>query len=170
MTPSLDFDFGGGLFSMKSGVSTSATVLLSLYEGADASGPLLASVDLSLAIFCAQVSNCGQYEFHQFFFSAPASLAVGTTYFAALTSSASDVQSLAYFIKNDSYFIADEVGAKINPQPVTFGSPSTIPDPALVPEPRPLTLMGIGLGLILWGAKPPKPVESRSSRAEGVSA
>ena len=148
MTPNLNFDLGGGLFTMKDGSSTSATVILTLYQGIDATGSVLASLNLTHASFCIQVGNCGQFATHQFFFATPVALVPGTTYFAALTSAAADVQSLAYFIKNDSFFISDQNSVPIAPQPVAFGAPAVLP----TPEPLPLPLLGIGLGL-LWGLK-----------------
>ena len=149
MTPNINFDFAGGLFTMKDGSSTSATVILTLYQGIDATGSVLASLNLTHATFCAPpVGNCGQFATHQFFFATPVPLVPGTTYFAALTSSAADVQSLAYFIKNNSFFISDVDSVAIPPQPVAFGAPAVLP----TPEPSPLPLLGIGLGL-LWGLK-----------------
>lgn len=150
MTPNSIFDLGGGLFTMKDGSSTSATITLSLYQGISASGSLLGSLNLTHTNFCAQVGNCGQFDSHPFSFGVPISLVPGTTYFAALTSSAADVQSQAYFIKNDSFFISDQNGSQILPQPVTFGPPTATP----TPEPGSLALLGIGLGLVLASSRP----------------
>jgi hypothetical protein len=146
MTPGINFDFAGGLFTMKDGSSSFDPLTLSLYRGTDASGSLIGSVNLTNATFCAQVGNCGQFASHPFLFVAPVPLVAGTTYFAALTSPAANVQSLAYFIKNDSFFISDQNGTAIQPQPVTFGTPPASP----TPEPRSLTLLAVGFGLV-WG-------------------
>jgi hypothetical protein len=159
MTPNINFDFGGGLFTMKDGSSTSASVTLALYQGTDDTGSLLTSFNLTQPDFCAQVSNCGQFAFHQFFFVAPVSLVAGTTYFAALTSAAANTQSLAYFIKNDSFFISDQSGTPIQPQPVDFGSPAS----STIPEPHSLAFLGIGGGL-LWGLNGAKSRKSYSIR------
>src|SRR5213080_1044754 len=59
MTPDINFAFGGGLFTMKDGSSSTDDVILSLYEGVDASGLLLESIDLTNSMFCGQVGNCG---------------------------------------------------------------------------------------------------------------
>ena len=144
MTPTVEFDFGGGLFTMKAGSNPTATVMFSLYEGTNAGGVLLTSVVLTSTQFCAQVSNCGTFAFHQFFFTTPVLLAPGTNYFVALTSLADDVQSKAYFIKNNVFFISDVNGNPITPPPVLFNNP--------VPEPRSLETAGFGLLLILSGA------------------
>jgi len=117
LTPNVSFDFAGGIFTMKAGSSTSATVSLTLYQGQDAGGTLLGTLTLTQSTFCGQVSNCGQFDVHRFDFITAVPLLSGTTYFATLTSSASDVQSQAYFIKNDSYFISDSSGVAIPVQP-----------------------------------------------------
>ncbi|HUS07219.1 MAG TPA: PEP-CTERM sorting domain-containing protein [Bryobacteraceae bacterium] len=154
LTPNVAFDFGGGLFTMKDGSGTSANVTLSFYQGVNASGTLLGTVPLTVTSFCAQVSNCGQFAFHQFFFATPIPMAAGTTYFAALTSPALDTQSTAYFIKNNTYFISDQAGTAIQPSPVSFTA---------VPEPASLALVGFG-SLLLWG------VRSRRSRSAASGA
>jgi hypothetical protein len=147
LTPNSAFDFGGGIFVMKDGSNTSATVILSLYQGTDANGTLLGAVTLTHAAFCAQVGNCGQFGTHRFDFTVPVPLQVGVTYFAALTSSANDVQSQAYFIKNDFYFISDTNGVAVPVQPVTFGTPPPS-SPSPVPEPGSMALILVGAGAL----------------------
>lgn len=144
MTPNTDFQFAGGLFTMKDGQTTASAITLSLYQGLDSSGTLLGSTVLSTPTFCASVSNCGQYNYHEFDFTTPFTLSTGATYYLALTSVAPDVQSQAYFIKNDSFFISDQVGNAIQPQPVTFGTPSA----ATVPEPESIWLTALGAGCL----------------------
>jgi hypothetical protein len=145
-SPNILFDMGGGIFEMKAGNSAAADVTLRLYQGADASGTLLATTVLTNTTFCAQVSNCGQFNPHQFFFAAPIALQVGTTYALILTSPAIDTQSTAYFIKDNNRFISDINGTAITPSPVTFGGPSTT---ETTPEPSAWILMLSGLALCL---------------------
>ncbi len=142
MTLSSNFDFAGGLFVMKDGPNTTANVRLALYQGVDATGIQLASLTLTHSLFCSApvyTGNCGSFGVHQFNFPTPISLTGGMTYYAELTSTAVDAQSQAYFIKNDSFFISDQAGTPITPQPVTF-----IP-PASVPEPQSMVLLAMGL-------------------------
>jgi hypothetical protein len=136
------FDLGGGLFSMKAGNSATDTVSFNLYSGSDATGTLLASVTLDNATFCAQAANCGTYVFHQFFIS-PVTLLSGQTYYAALTSSAPDTQSQAYFIKSDTFFVSDENGTPVVPSPLGPGPVTETPEPS--------TVMLSGLGLVMLG-------------------
>ena len=135
-TPNISFDFGGGLFVMKDGSKTSAQLALSLFQGSDATGPLLGSAGLTHTEFCAEVTNCGQFKYHQFFLDTPIPLVSGMTYFAALTSAAADVQNQAYFIKSDT-FVSDQNGTAIDPQPIGSN--------ASAPEPDSIVLMGLGL-------------------------
>jgi len=128
--PNTQFDFGGGIFEMKAGSSTSADIRFSLYLGNDASGTLLDSINLTHANFCAQTGNCGSFARHDFWFSLPVALTVGQTYFAQLSSNAADVQSLAYFIKSDSSFVSDSNGIPVNPQPIGQLTSSAVPEPA----------------------------------------
>jgi len=138
LEPNVDFSFGGGLFTMKAGNNASAFVTLSLYEGTDASGPLLGSAALTNAVFCGQVGNCGSFDKHTFSFANPILLDSNLSYFARLTSNATDVQSKAYFIKSGS-FISDVNGNAIIPQPI--GDVAT-------PEPATIGLLALGFGFI----------------------
>lgn len=142
LTPNVNFDFGGGVFTMKDGTTTTDNIILSIYKGTNNLGILLDVHSVTNTAFCGQVTNCGSYAYHQMFFNAPVTLVAGTTYFVNLTSPAADVQSKAYFIKNDSFFISDQAGNAINPQPAGFG-----PD-FIVPEPQSQVLILIGLALI----------------------
>jgi hypothetical protein len=133
-------DLAGGSFTMKDGSSTSADIKLTLYQGTDATGTVLRQVTLDHTTFCTGVGNCGQFDWHPFVFSTSYQLQVGVSYFVALTSTAVDTQSTAYFIKDDGSFYAasDTVGTAANPNPFTGGA-------APVPEPSTMLLSGIGL-------------------------
>jgi len=140
LTPTSAFDLGGGSFEMKAGSSASANALLTLYQGTSQAGTILSQVTLPNLAFCAQVSNCGAFGVHNFFFGSAVPLSVGTTYFVALTSLAADVQSQAYFIKADNSFIGDASGNPVIPPPVDGGSGG-----GQVPEPSSLLLTSAGL-------------------------
>jgi hypothetical protein len=137
-TPSTDFNFAGGLFQMKAGGSAIADLGFVLYQGADTTGTVLASVTLTETTFCAQVSNCGTFGFHQFFFSAAVPVLTGTQYFAQLTSGAVNTQSQAYFIKSDSSFVSDQNGTPITPSPIGALA-------VTAPEPSNMVLISLGL-------------------------
>jgi hypothetical protein len=130
LEPNVDFFLGGGLFTMKAGNNASASVTLSLYEGNDATGPLLGSVALTNATFCSQAANCGSFAQHAFAFTNPMLLDSDQNYFAKLTSNAPDVQSKAYFIKSTSFFMSDVNGNAINPQPIGELAATETPEPA----------------------------------------
>ena len=157
LTPNISFDFGGGLITMKSGQSTNANVTLSLYQGSNSSGTLLRSTVLTNATFCAQVGNCSSYAFHAFSFGPAVSLLQNTTYFVSLTSPAVDTQSLAYFIKNDVYFISDAAGVEVVPSPAAFNvivtPPPPPPPPTGVPEPQTLVMMATGIALMYTASR-----------------
>ncbi len=101
---------------MKDGTSTTANVVLSLYQGTSASGTLLGSLNLTHTAFCSApvsavpVANCGQFNDRKFQFSPTILLTAGTTYFVTLTSTAPDVQSEAYFIKSGGQTFFDASG------------------------------------------------------------
>ena len=149
LTTNVNFDLGGGLFTMKDGSSTSDTISLKVYLGSDATGTLLTTLTLTHTTFCSQTGNCGQFAMHQFLFPTAVSLTSGTTYFATLTSSAPDVQSQAYFIKNDTYFISDINGTPISIQPVVFDAAPQVGASA-TPEPGTAWLLAGALALWRW--------------------
>lgn len=138
-TPNQDFTFGGGLFQMKAGGSVVDDIFLTIYQGVDATGTQLGQVDLTPAAFCAEVSNCGNYDVHDFFFVSAILLTDGTAYYVALTSNAPTVpQSQDYFIKpGTTFFMGDTNGNPAVPQPIGGAG--------VVPEPATFALMGGGL-------------------------
>jgi hypothetical protein len=137
-TPNVDFDFGGAVLAMKAGQKASATVLFNLYSGTDSNGTLLATKTLTNVGFCGQASNCSSYENHPFWFT-PVALTSGQSYFASLTSTAPDVQSKAYFIKSDSYFMSGANGTRVEPSPI--GPLQSMPVETATPEPGTYGLM-----------------------------
>ena len=141
-TPNTDFDFGGALLTMKAGQNASADIVLSVYEGTDSSGTSLGSSTLNGTQFCAQTSNCASFVFHLFSPSPSISFTAGHTYLMTLTSTAPDVQSRAYFIKSEDYFISDVNGTAIAPSPI--GSPAD----TATPEPGTYGLMIASAGML----------------------
>jgi len=108
-----DILFTGGLFTMKYGSSTSAPITFTLYDSA-AKTQQLGSVTYTPAQFCAaQTGNCQSFAPTSFPLAAPVQMKAGKTYFAELTSSAPDAQSVAYFIKGaQSCSVAQPNGSK----------------------------------------------------------
>jgi hypothetical protein len=146
-TPNVDFEFGGALLTMKAGQNASAAIVLSVYEGTDSSGTSLGSSTLNGTQFCAQTSNCATFVFHLFSPTPSIAFAAGSTYFVTLTSTAPDVQSRAYFIKNETYFISDVNGTEIVPSPIGPSIPTSPIDTA-IPEPGTYGLMIASAGLL----------------------
>ncbi len=137
---------GGGDFTMKDAPSTSATISLSLYAGNDATGTLLDAVTYTNSQFCtAQAgNNCQSYGSTPFHFATPYTLTLASTYYLALTSSAPDVQSQAYFIKGtDGTTITS--GERTIAQTFNTASLST---QAVVDTPEPLSAALLGMGLV----------------------
>jgi len=143
-SPTTPISLAGGIFDLKDGSSTTADITFSLYRGTDATGTLLGQVTLSITTFCAQVSKCGTFDYHDFFFTTPIALTTGVNYFATLTSQASpNQQSAAYFIKQQSFFGSDQSATPIVPNPL--GPPLTgTPEPGSIT----LTISGLAAG---WG-------------------
>ena len=143
ITPDILFEFGGGVFEMKDGSQTTENITLAVYEGLDATGIHLGSVDLTHTAFCSppvtQNNNCGQFATHNFIFDTPIEMNVGTSYFVALTSVALDEQKTAYFIKATNSFFLDVDFNEATPPPGSFGPP------AAVPEPGTMALLAAGL-------------------------
>lgn len=155
-TPGGNVDILGGIFTMKAGSNASASITFSLYAGnldptQVAAATALVSKTLTYAQFAAQTPNAGQFEFHAFDVATPSSpytLTGGQTYTAVLSSTAADVQSQAYFIKDSGLMYLRD--------PNNLSAPGI--DPATVPEPSAAWLLLVGLGA--WAI-----VRSRKSAA-----
>ena len=134
---------------MKDGSATSAPISLSLYQGTSDAAPLVASLTLSTAAFCTlHGGNCQSFGSTPLHFSSPYTVTAGRDYFLALTSTAIDTQSTAYFIKGlSSLSILDSTGAALPGQTVGPPPPSPPPPVAAVPEPSSLALLGTLVGL-----------------------
>lgn len=142
-TPGGNVDILGGIFTMKAGSNASVAITFSLYAGnlnltQVASATALVSQTLTYAQFAAQTPNAGQFEFHPFDVATPSSpytLTGGQTYTAVLSSTANDVQSQAYFIKDSGLMYLRDPN-----------NLSTAINPASVPEPSAAWLLLVGLG------------------------
>lgn len=133
-----NFSLGGGEFVMKDGSSTSADIMLNVYLGTSTAGTLLASVDLSQPNFCSlHGGNCQSFSTTDFFFTSALNIIQGDTYYIALTSTAANQQSVAYFIKGlGASSIVDSNNNALPGQTLTSTA---------VPEPISLTLLGTGI-------------------------
>lgn len=142
-TPGGNVDILGGIFTMKGGSNASADITFSLYSGnlnltQVATATALLSKTLTHSAFASQTANDGQFDFHAFDVatsSSPFRLLGGQTYTAVLSSSANDVQSQAYFIKDSGLMYLRD--------PNNLSAPAL--DPALVPEPSSLSLVAAGV-------------------------
>jgi len=124
---SSSFVLGGGQFTIKSNDPT-ADIVLSLYLGTSSSGQLLDSVTVS------RTSFTNQYTSVAFNFSKTDLLTAGTTYFVTLTSATGTNGDHQYDIKDDgSLAFVDGSGFPLNN------------DPAPVPVPGTVALLGVGL-------------------------
>lgn len=112
---------------MKDGSNTTASVALSLYQGNNATGTLIDSLTLTNSAFCTlHTGNCDSFNSTPFQFATPDTLTSGLNYYLALTSSSSDAQSQAYFIKDPGTVTTkDSTGAPLPNQTVTL-SPSPV--------------------------------------------
>jgi hypothetical protein len=145
-TPGGNVDILGGIFTMKAGSNTSLDITFSLYSGnisfsQVASATALVSKTLTYSQFAAQVGNAGQFEYHAFDVATPSSpytLVGGQTYTAVLSSTAADVQSQAYFIKDSGLIYLRDPN-----------NLSTAIDPASVPEPSVASLLVLGVCVAL---------------------
>lgn len=126
---------GGGNFTMKDGSQTAADLVLSVYKGADTSSPLVA-VDSTTSQFCgAHGGNCSSFAPTVLDFATPYHIELGQAYYIALTSTAANAQTEAYFIKGfQSTTIADAQGGFLTTQ--------ILRPAANVPEPAPLAILG----------------------------
>jgi hypothetical protein len=125
---------------MKAGQNATSPVTFAVYEGPDESSLLLSSAKLTDGNFDEH------FQLREFKLSL--ALFAGKQYFATLSSFAPDVQSKAYFIKSTVPFFSDALGHPVDNPSVGFGGAS-----GAVPEPQSFLLVGIGLGLLLLGAK-----------------
>ena len=118
----------GGKFTMKDGSSTSADITLSLYAGATATGPVLTSKTLTHTAFCAQVSSCGQFDWHMFAFPSAYGLVAGAQYTITLTSPAGS-GSDTYYIKPGTVYFGGglpTVSKSFTPSSINVGQTSTL--------------------------------------------
>lgn len=130
-TPTYSWALGGGIFAMKAGSSTIDDIRLTLYQGLDSTGTVLGQVIQTKTQFdAACVAPCsGGYPDHRFDFTTPVSLSAGVSYYLALTSTAPDVQSQAYFIKSGTYLFLNTQGTPVGQDPVPPAPPASVPEP-----------------------------------------
>jgi len=143
-TGAAGFSLGGGEFEMKTGRNTAASISLMVYGGSDASGPPLSAVSLTAAGFCGlHGGNCQSYATVPFHFATGAEYAFhpNSRYFIALTSTAPDTQSLAYFIKGAPNNAITDAGGAV-PDGLVFDGSSGIG------EPMGLLLLGVALAAL----------------------
>lgn len=113
--------FRGGQLMMKRGQAASADVVLTLYSGSSAvPANKLAESTLTSAAFGTA------FNVETFQFPSGIQLLAGQTYYVALTSSAPDVQSQAYFIKGYSNAFVSSDGTTPAPG-VTTQPASSVP-------------------------------------------
>ena len=145
LTGNVPFELGGGNFTLKEGPQTVANIKLSLYLGTSAVGSPVAEIDLTNAQFDALYvppitvpgSNTQSFTLVPIYFAAPYTLLANSQYFMALTSTAVDSQSRAYFIKGFDTF--------------TIQTPGGNPPPVSTPEPGSLGVLGLAMaGLAAW--------------------
>lgn len=143
-TGAAGFSLGGGEFEMKTGRNTAASISLTIYGGSDASGPPLSAISLTASGFCGlHGGNCQSYANVPFHFATGAEYAFhpNSRYFIALTSTAPDTQSLAYFIKGAPNSAITDAGGTV-PDGLVFDGSSSIG------EPTGLLLLGVALAAL----------------------
>jgi hypothetical protein len=146
---------GGGNFAMKVGSKTAADLVLSVYEGINTSGVLVATTDVTTPQFCgAHGGNCSSFAPTVLSFATPYQIDSGQAYYITLTSTAANAQTDAYFIKDvASTVIADAQGNVLTSQ--SPGPGANIPEPA--------SLAILGAGFVLAGALQKRRTSRRSA-------
>ena len=129
-TPTWGWNLGGGVFVMKAGSSTVGAITLTLYDLTD--NLTVESISLT------QTSFGNNYAPVTFAFTVPDTLTPAINYRLQLTSGVPNIQSQAYFIKdNGTFSIADSQGNALPSGPV--------------PEPSTWAMVLLGCGAIVAG-------------------
>jgi PEP-CTERM motif len=153
----------GAKFWMKEDQGATAATVLALWEGLPSSGSKVTEKQLSHTDFCAQVSNCQQFDEHDYQFPSQYTLTSGLTYTLVLSSDVQASGSQQYSLKSDgakAYFYDSSVlpnsdppaGAGLPPGnlngPIqfTYGNEQ---DLGLAAVPEPLSFLLVGSGLLL---------------------